>query len=736
MRSVILAVVAVLSAPLTARQGGTTAPVVYRVSFPAPGTSLRAGRGDLRQVPQPLEPRMSRSSPGRYALHEFAKNVYDVHAFDGKGKALASRVRIPTNGTSTGHDGTVRITYKVYGDHVDGTYLGIDPTHAHMNMPATLMWARASGRPAGARHVRAARRARLEARDAALPDDRPVDLHRAEPAVPVRQPDRAERATRCASSRSHNPDGKAYHDSRGRALTTRADEEVDRLRGGRGEDRQGGGDGLRRVPAVRHRHLHVSRRTICRTTAATAWSIATARSSRGRALSQGMASSTASHEFFHCWNVERIRPQGLEPFNFEEANMTDSLWLAEGFTQYYGSLIMARAGLVDAERRPSADRAASPTASSTDPGRQFRSAVEMSQMAPFTDAARAVDRDELQHDVHFLLHLRRRDCARPRPDAARSHRRQGHAGRLHARDVARVTASRAAPQPGLVGQTVLPHRRARSAGRSVAATGRSPTTSSTGTSQAREVVDYARLLRARRCACCASANAGARGSAISGRSTDEDRPQLVCARGSPAYDAGPRAGRRDHRRRMARTIATPQACFRRSLRAQARRSDAVAFKRRDGPRHGDDRVERGSIARGRAVECDRRHADRGSRKTFRDSRGSGRKRHATRVTSERACKMRPKHPALHRARHRDVSSSDAATAAGLRRTGGTRPGWCRASVGATTERHSPSRRRPRQSPSVRGAPERVARPGRERREVSRCFLAGTTCAFLRPPWNV
>ena len=45
---------------------------------------------------------------------------------------------------------------------------------------------------------------------------------------------------------------------------------------------------------------------------------------------------TASHEFFHAWNVERIRPQGLEPFNYEEANMTDSLWVAEGFTQYYG----------------------------------------------------------------------------------------------------------------------------------------------------------------------------------------------------------------------------------------------------------------------------------------------------------------------------------------------------------------------------------------------------------------
>ena len=48
----------------------------------------------------------------------------------------------PAEWAIAGHDGTVRVTYKIYGDLVDGTYLAIDTTHAHMNMPATLMWAR------------------------------------------------------------------------------------------------------------------------------------------------------------------------------------------------------------------------------------------------------------------------------------------------------------------------------------------------------------------------------------------------------------------------------------------------------------------------------------------------------------------------------------------------------------------------------------------------------------------
>ena len=100
-----------------------------------------------------------------------------------------------------------------------------------------------------------------------------------------------------------------------------------------------------------------------------------------------------SHEFFHCWNVERIRPKTLEPFNFEDANISGELWLAEGFTQYYGPLVMARAGLTPA--RSGAASCATRSPSSTVPARQFRSAVEMSQMAPFTDAAVAIDETNL-----------------------------------------------------------------------------------------------------------------------------------------------------------------------------------------------------------------------------------------------------------------------------------------------------------------------------------------------------
>jgi len=52
-----------------------------------------------------------------------------------------------------------------------------------------------------------------------------------------------------------------------------------------------------------------------------------------------------AHEYFHAWNVKRLRPVELGPFDYERENPTRSLWVAEGFTDYYGSLTVRRAGL-------------------------------------------------------------------------------------------------------------------------------------------------------------------------------------------------------------------------------------------------------------------------------------------------------------------------------------------------------------------------------------------------------
>ena len=83
----------VLAAVATA--GAQTA-VSYRVSFPEPEHRWMQVEATFADVPAgPLQVRMSRTSPGRYALHEFAKNVFDVRITDGKGTALTAGAAEP-----------------------------------------------------------------------------------------------------------------------------------------------------------------------------------------------------------------------------------------------------------------------------------------------------------------------------------------------------------------------------------------------------------------------------------------------------------------------------------------------------------------------------------------------------------------------------------------------------------------------------------------------------------------
>ena len=57
-----------------------------------------------------------------------------------------------------------------------------------------------------------------------------------------------------------------------------------------------------------------------------------------------------SHEFFHTWNVKRLKPANFLPYDLQAENYTGLLWFFEGFTSYYDDLLLLRAGLIDAPR--------------------------------------------------------------------------------------------------------------------------------------------------------------------------------------------------------------------------------------------------------------------------------------------------------------------------------------------------------------------------------------------------
>ena len=99
---------------------------------------------------------------------------------------------------------------------------------------------------------------------------------------------------------------------------------------------------------------------------------------------------TVAHEFFHGWNVERLRPADLEPFSFSEVNMSRNLWFAEGFTSYYTGLILHRAGITS-EKEYIEGLSGTFNYVWNSPATRYFNPMEMSMQAPFVDAAKSVD---------------------------------------------------------------------------------------------------------------------------------------------------------------------------------------------------------------------------------------------------------------------------------------------------------------------------------------------------------
>lgn len=74
-------------------------------------------------------------------------------------------------------------------------------------------------------------------------------------------------------------------------------------------------------------------------------------SQRGKEASDGYMTylGLCSHEYFHTWNVKRIKPAVFAPYDYQVENYTPLLWLFEGFTSYYDDLMLVRAGLLSEE---------------------------------------------------------------------------------------------------------------------------------------------------------------------------------------------------------------------------------------------------------------------------------------------------------------------------------------------------------------------------------------------------
>ncbi|MET7028518.1 M61 family metallopeptidase [Sediminicola luteus] len=362
----------------------------YSISFENAGhheAEIKATFPDLSM--DTIGIRMSRTSPGRYALHEFAKNVYNVTATDSKGTPLTITRPNPYQWNVSGHDGTVNISYTLFANRGDGTYSQVDETHAHLNIPATFMfvpelsdrnitvdfnvredlnWKVATQMPKVANNTYSAPNLQYFM-------DSPTEISNYNlREFEVESNNKKQTVQFVLHHNGTEAELDTYWEKVKKIVLAEKDVFGELPTYDFGTYTflacyipNASGDGME------HRNS----------------TILTDREGLAEGGMEGNI-GTVSHEYFHSWNVERIRPKSLEPFDFTEANMSGELWFAEGFTSYYTNLILCRAGII------------TPTAYIegltgtfnyvwNSPARQFFNPIEMSYQAPFVDAATSVD---------------------------------------------------------------------------------------------------------------------------------------------------------------------------------------------------------------------------------------------------------------------------------------------------------------------------------------------------------
>jgi predicted metalloprotease with PDZ domain len=335
--------------------------------------------------------RMSRSSPGRYATHEFGKNVYDVHAFDQNGKPLSVTRTDGDVYEVSRFNGYIRLQYTLFGNYADGTYVGLDPDGVHINMPGAFMWIKGL-------------------------DNTPITIHFNVPAdwhwtVATQLQPTGDSLTFQARNFQYfmdcpvkigplhyrkwevkNPDGKVYtfrvaldggsDDTTFTAFSEKIQKIVRQEQAVYGET-PAYDYGTYTFLASINPYVHgdgMEHRN------STMISIPMVFHNDDRLL------DVFAHEFFHCWNVKRIRPKTLEPFNFEKSDMSFELWFAEGFTQYYGGLLVQRAGFGKDTDYVKHTVAGLINTKMNTPGAKLYSPIEASEDAVFTDAGVSIDK--------------------------------------------------------------------------------------------------------------------------------------------------------------------------------------------------------------------------------------------------------------------------------------------------------------------------------------------------------
>ena len=338
---------------------------------------------------------MSKSSPGRYAEHNFGKNVYHVNAFDEDNTDITIQKTESHQWEFHNINNSLTISYTLYGNHADGTYTGIDAAFANLNMPATLMWVQG-----------------MEEHPVKvifnLPDKSTwkiatqlilIDSSKNAYAAPNLQ---YLMDSPCILSdftlRELEKDKNDGFKIRMAIKSDASEEEIDRF----AELTQNVIKEQKMIFGDFPKFMDSTYTFLCSYGPGFYGDGMEHRNSTmiaSRAPLSGNQNNligTISHEFFHAWNMERIRPASLEPFDFSKANVSGELWFGEGFTSYFGDLALCRSGLLNKDRYVNS-LGISINFLVNSSGWKYGSPVYMSEMAPYTDAAATIDETNFEN---------------------------------------------------------------------------------------------------------------------------------------------------------------------------------------------------------------------------------------------------------------------------------------------------------------------------------------------------
>ena len=370
--------------------------VEYTISMPDPASHLYHITMFVSGVgTQPVELQLPVWSPGRYARMDFAKNVQDFSPVGSDGRPLrwdklnGSRWRV-FPGTSR----SLRVSYRAFANApMSGTFSVLDTIHANWNGPSLFMYVEGRKQHPVTLAVNAPENWVIINGEVTRPGQRL--FHFANYDLMIDTPTEVAPAGALLLD-SFVADNRLYRvmvhhngpvSPRTRERFVRDLENIVRYQnsvfGAPPLDQFTflfnigfpGGDGMEHLVSTQ---IHNP----------TPWTDSTA-------LLPGI--TTASHEYFHVWNVKRVRPQALGPFDYSREQYQPSLWVAEGWTTYYGFVTLRRGGIEDTEafyRRMAALIQQNLTA----PGRKHVSARMASFHAPFWDGApqgQPTNRDEV-----------------------------------------------------------------------------------------------------------------------------------------------------------------------------------------------------------------------------------------------------------------------------------------------------------------------------------------------------